>query len=347
MARARSAAAIVLALAIPMLFPGAVAKAAAQGTMAAARARLAAGDREGTRTVLDHILAADSLEATARTEVSLLRAMVEEDGARYEERLRDLQSRGLRRDRQAWVHLALGQIAYLRNDFPLALREFRKAREGGDEENGSLWEGLTAFVLGDLEVARSSLLRAQDSGNRAVHQRAALALGDLDRAVENWEEARRAYQKAREEGPEGPGWWATATLREAECLDRLGAAPEADALRREVLETRPDAYEAPLALARLALASAGQGSPSGGASSPEAGTYAVQVGAFADAANAEALLRALEARGVRSLRVVRGEDGLSRVLAGSGLDRHRAESLGDSLGNTLGVGFSLAPEGSR
>ena len=312
-------------------------------TLPSARALLAVGDREGARILLDRMLASETLEGEDRTEAFYLRARTEEDGTRYAEMLRELQARGLRQDRQATIHLALGQIAYVRSDFALALREFTKAREKGREEEGSLWEGLAAFALGDLEAARIALGRAEASGNRLLRQRARAGLGDVYRTREQWSDARDAYRELREEGPEGNAWWSTAVWWESECLDRLDRRGEADALRAELLEARPSAYEAPQARARLA-ASGELPSPASPAAAPPAATFSVQVGAFADAGNAEALRAALESRGVEAVRITRGDDALSRVLVGRGLDRARAESLGDSLGAELGVGFSLVPE---
>jgi cell division septation protein DedD len=80
---------------------------------------------------------------------------------------------------------------------------------------------------------------------------------------------------------------------------------------------------------------------------PRAGTYSVQLGAFADPANAQSFARALEQRHIAPVRVIHADNGLHRVLVGTGLSRARAEALGDSLGTVLGVGFSLSPEKSE
>jgi tetratricopeptide (TPR) repeat protein len=307
-----------------------------------ARSRLAAGDRAGARAELDALLAsANALSSDDRMEAGFLRAGLEESGERYEDRLRALLDQGLDRERQGSAHLALGQIAYVRGDFAVALREFARAREEGRGDEGSLWEGLAATALGDIDVAHAALGRAEHSKNDAIRARALFAQGSSYRAGEDWASARDAFRKIRDEGPEG-AWWPAAALAEGECLETQGDAGAAAALYRDILDRRLDAYEAPLALARLAIVPAAPAPPP----PPTTGarTYAVQLGAFADPSNAQSFARALEQRRVAPVRVVHSENGLHRVLVGTGLTRARAEALGDSLGTALGVGFSLSPE---
>jgi len=313
--------------------------------LALARSRITAGDRAGARVLLDALLASgDSLSASLRMEAEFLRAGLEESGASYEERLRTLLDRGLDRERQGWAHLALGQIAYVRGDFAVAVREFGKAREEGRPDEGSLWEGLASSALGDVEIAHAALGRAGRSKNPVLRDRALFALGSSYRTGEDWAAARSTFSKVREGGPEG-SWWSAAALAEGECLEQLGDAAGAATLYRELLERRPDAYEAPLAFARLAAAPAETPPATLGAEGPQEPTYSVQLGAFADPANAQAFARALEQRHISPVRVVQSDHGLHRVLVGGGLPRARAESLGDSLGTALGVGFSLSVEG--
>jgi len=335
--RALVAAGFLLLTVIPAA-PGSAA------SLSEARARLAAGDRAGARVMLDALLAPGaSLPEGERREAEFLRAGLEESGENYEDRLRALLDHGLDRERQGSAHLALGQIAYVRGDFAVALREFEKAREEGRGDEGSLWEGLAATALGDIEVAQAALGRAEHSKNRSIHDRALFVEGSSYRAGENWASARDAFRKIQDEGPEGD-WWAAAALAEAECLEQQNDASGAGALYKELLAQRPDAYEAPLALDRLgsvALLAAVAPSKNVG---PRAVTYSVQLGAFADPSNAQGFARALEQRHIAPVRVVHTENGLHRVLVGTGLTRARAEALGDSLGTALGVGFSLSPE---
>jgi tetratricopeptide (TPR) repeat protein len=317
-------------------------------SLAEARARLAAGDRAGARVMLDALLAPGaSLPEDELREAEFLRAGLEESGESYEDRLRALLDHGLDRERQGSAHVALGQIAYVRGDFAVAVREFRKAREEGRTDEASLWEGLAAAALGDIEVAQAALGRAEHSKNRAIHDRALFAQGSSFRAGENWTSARDAFRKIREDGPEG-SWWSAALLAEAECLEETHDAAGAVALYKELLTERPDAYEAPIALGRLgAVTPEAAASPGTVAAGPHPQTYSVQLGAFADPANAQSFARALEQRHITPVRVVHAENGLHRVLVGTGLTRARAEALGDSLGTVLGVGFSLSPETSR
>ena len=305
--------------------------------------------------MLDALLApgGGSLPEDERREAEFLRAGLEESGESYEDRLRALLDRGLDRERQGSAHLALGQIAYVRGDFAVAVREFRKAREEGRTDEGSLWEGMAATALGDIEVAQAALGRAEHSKNRAIHDRALFVQGSSYRGGENWTSARDAFRKIRDGGSEG-SWWSAALLAEAECLEQQDNVEEAAKLYQELVSQRPDAYEAPLALERLAAIGAKATAPPAVALSPpgtvglqKTPTYSVQLGAFADPANAQSFARALEQRHIAPVRVVHAENGLHRVLVGSGLSRARAEALGDSLGTVLGVGFSLSPEASR
>jgi cell division septation protein DedD len=129
----------------------------------------------------------------------------------------------------------------------------------------------------------------------------------------------------------------------------MGERDRAVTLLTRILHDAPDSYEAPLARARLL-----EWATPAPALPPEAGEeeaapagpepfrgYAVQVGAFSLADNAKSLAEAVEQRGFAPVRVVRGEDDLNRVLVGRFETRDEAEAFGDSLGITLGVGFSV------
>ena len=308
------------------------------------RARLAAGDRAGARLMLDDLLEPGAtLPRDDRMEAEFLRAGLEESGTSYEERLRALLDGGLDRERQGLAHLALGQIAYVRGDYTVAIREFGRARDEGRSDEASLWEGLSAMALGDVQTAQAALGRAERSENSGIRDRARIAQGSAYQAAGDWAGARDAFQKIREDGPEG-NWWSAAALAEALSLEQLGEHGAATERYREILDQRPDGYEAPLAIARLSALPAESSAPAPPAAGTRSGTYSVQLGAFADPQNAQSLARALEQRGIAPVRVARAENGLHRVLVGSGLSRTRAESLGDSLGTALGVGFSLAPD---
>ncbi|HET9233226.1 MAG TPA: SPOR domain-containing protein, partial [Candidatus Eisenbacteria bacterium] len=291
----------------------------------------------------DVLASGTTLPRNDRMEAEFLRAGLEESGTSYEERLRALLDRGLDRERQGLAHLALGQIAYVRGDYAVAIREFGHAREEGRSDEASLWEGLSALALGDVQAARTALGRAERSSNAGIRDRARIALGSAHEAAGDWAAARDAFQKIREDGPEGR-WWSAAALAEAQALEQLGDAGRAGERYREILDIQPDGYEAPIALARLSAIPAESSSPEPSVAGARTGTYSVQLGAFADPDNAQAFARALEQRGIAPVRVAHAENGLHRVLVGSGLSRTRAESLGDSLGTALGVGFSLAPD---
>jgi tetratricopeptide (TPR) repeat protein len=324
-----------------------IAAVSADGPLADARARITAGDRVGARVVLDVMLASgDSLSSESRMEAAFLRASLEESGPAYEERLRALLEGGLDRERQGSAHLALGQIAYWQGDFALAMKECGRARDEGRPDEGSLWEGLAATALGDQDVAQTALARAERSRNRAIRDRALIALGYSYRTGEDWTAARDAFRKVRADGPE-ESWWSAALLAEGESLEQLGQTADAAALYQELLKERPDAYEAPAASAHLAAMPAAASPAAGAAPAPSASgetTYSVQLGAFADSSNAGAFARALRQRGIAPVRIATTPTGLNRVLVGTGLSRARAESLGDSLGTALGVGFSLSVE---
>jgi tetratricopeptide (TPR) repeat protein len=250
--------------------------------------------------------------------------------------------------REAWIHLVLGQLAFWRGDLEAALADFREARAGGRDEEGALWEGLTAFALGDGDAARAALTRATASGQSALRQRAWIVLGDTFRAGDDWVEAIAAYENVRREEPDGPGWWATATYRQAECYEKLGAPVRASNLYEELLVRMPESYEAAEAVARGQSLEKEAG-PEGEPAPPEEGEppvgFTVQVGAFRLEENARGLGERVGGAGFSPVRVSKGEDGLFRVWVGRLPSRESAESLGDSLGTVLGLGYSLVPGG--
>ena len=134
---------------------------------------------------------------------------------------------------------------------------------------------------------------------------------------------------------------------QAECLQKLGEEGEAKKLLQLVMEVTPEAYEAPLARARL-VALGGptfleETEPGEDEDAPKSEDmfYTIQVGAFSQRENAGALAEQVQERGFASVRVVEGADGLYRVFLGRYPDRDQAESLGDSLGAELGLGFSV------
>jgi tetratricopeptide (TPR) repeat protein len=310
---------------------------------------IAAGDRTAARAELDSLLALpDALGGTSRPEAEFLRTVLEESGPDYEQQLHRLLGQEMAPNREAWVRLALGQIAFIRGDLSFALKEFQRAREKGRYEEGSLWEGLTAFALGHGEEARTALERVQDSGNKTIRDRALVALGDTYRAAENWEEARDKYRRVREEGGVESGWWATAVFRESECLQELGEEEESNGLLRVLIAAMPQAYEIPRARARLGVTGTdgteGEAEPEEPDGEPGTTVFAVQVGAFSQGENAEALAIQVREQGFADVRVTESDDGLFRVLLGRFTERGGAESLGDSLGAELGLGFSVVRE---
>lgn len=321
------------------------ATAAAEEPLGEVQSLIAAGDRAAARAQLDSLLAAESEDAPAREESEFLRAVLEPDGAEYEHRLRALLDRELAPARRASVYLGLGQIAFVRGDLQLALKDFRNAREAGKEDEGSLWEGLTAMALGDGEAARSALEKARNAESRAVRQRALIALGDAHRAGGEWSAARDRYAAAAEVGEPGSGWWSSAVYLQAECLQELDEGDRAKELLQLLMETTPDAYEVPLARTLLAALGgppvAEETEPSDEAPEGDGVFYTIQVGAFGQNDNAEALAARVRDHGFTSVRVVEGSDGLYRVFLGRYPDREQAESLGDSLGADLGLGFSV------
>lgn len=322
-----------------------------EDALTAARARIAAGDRAEARAMLDSLLAAaDTLTADNRTQAYYLRTLLEENGAAFADRLRSLLREDPESERRAWIDLSLGKVAFAEGDLAEALTHFRDAAEHGLREEGRLWEGLTAYALGDGAGARKALDAVRASGNRALRERALLVTGDTFRAAKAWDAAAAAYRKVREEEEPGLGWWAAAAYREAECLDQLDREADAVAVLRELAERAPRSYESALAQARLretdsAVAPAA-GEPEEGAA-PAAEPYrrfTVQVGAFGSEDNAKGLAQRVETAGFSSVRVVLGYDNLYRVLVGRIEDRSGAESLGDSLGASLGLGFSVVEE---
>ncbi len=339
-----------------ILLAGALASAggAAADPVDDARALMLAGDRAEARARLDSLLASPAPDRTPPVEARLLRARLEDDGEAYAAALRDLLVSEEDPVREATLRLALGQVLFARGSMEDALVEFRRVRELGREETGSLWAGLTAFVLGDGPAAREALERAAASGNRSVRQRALVALGDTERLTGACNDAVGHYREAREVDNGARGWVAAAAWAEALCRDEMGERDRAVTLLVGILHDAPDSYEAPLARARLLewttpapeLAPEPAEEESAPAGPAPFGGYAVQIGAFTLPDNANSLAEAVQGRGFAPVRVVHGDDDLNRVLVGRFETREEAEAFGDSLGITLGVGFSVvASEG--
>lgn len=309
------------------------------------------GRLEEARSLLDSLLAhPDSLSAPDRAEAAYLRAVAEENGEEFELRLRSLLGEDISGAREAWIHLSLGKIYFSKGNLQQALKEFQLAREGGRIEEGSLWEGLTAYALGDGPGARTALERVQDSGNDAIRLHAQVILGNTYRASGNLDEALSVYRRVREKEEPGSGWWSTAALLEAEVLEAEGTPDKAILPLKEILAKAPGSYEAPEAWLRLRDITDTDVSdlPEGGGSSPtadsegEGGTdFSVQVGAFSFDDNAQGLAAHVRDNGFADARVAKGQDGLFRVLVGHLDSREGAESLGDSLSTVLGLGFSV------
>jgi tetratricopeptide (TPR) repeat protein len=313
------------------------------------QAMIAAGDRSSARATLDSLLSdPQAVGGTTRPEAEFLRVLLEESGEEYGHRLRSLLDHDLLPARESWVHLSLGQMAFVQGDLQFALREFIRCRELGRQEECGLWEGLTAYALGDGDAARTALGLVQNSGNPEVRARARIAIGNTYRAGGDWSSARTHYRKVREDD-EGSTWWGTAVLLEARCLEELGEADEAKDLLRKLIADVPEGYEIPLARNRFSnlLAMEGDDGPGevdgGGGEDGDAG-FAVQVGAFSSSENAEGMAGEIREQGIDEVRIVAGDDGLHRVLLGRFSDRIEAESYGDSLGAALGLGFSVVEE---
>ncbi len=321
----------------------------AEASLDRVQALVATGQRAQAREMLDSLLAVEAVPIADRDRAILQRATLEEDGAQYESRLRQLVGEDPQ-GRAGHLHLALGHVAFARGDLDDALAAFDLARESGLVEEGSLWTGLAALALGDGDTARRNLEQAARSGSRSLRQRARLALGDAHRIAGDCDAAILQYRALREESGSGPGWWSTAAWHEAECLIALGQEEDA-AVLLEVLGARaPDALEAPLARERLAGLVVGPSPPvkdpeteAAPADTGRAGSreYVLQVGAFSVRGNADGLARALEGRGVEGVFIESGADGLSRVLVGAFADRDAAEAVGDSLGAGFGLGFTV------
>ena len=302
-----------------------------------AKSYLLAGDRAKARHLLDSLLTQSHLEGSEQSEAAYLRARLSEDAGDLERRLRVYLNSSGRAAEAGGASLLLGRHAFAKGEIQEALGHFLKAKSDGRGEEGSLWAGLAASILNEFSQAEELLEQAASSGNANIRQRAWMALGGLAMRRHQWQRASSYYERVREDPVRGPGWWSSATLNLASCQENMGGLSQANALRKELLDSRPQGYETPFIRARAAL----EATPESTSTIPtEFSGYALQVGAFSRREGAQSLADTLSFSGVAKVRVSVGED-LFRVFVEGFGTREEAESAGDSLSAVFGLGYSV------
>lgn len=305
-----------------------------------------AGRLEAARSLLDSLLATDTLSQRHRAECTYLRGVLSQDPDAYERRLLDYVQHFDDPPQAGDAELRLGRLAYARRQLEEALRHFDRAIDLGRTEEGNLWKGLTASVLGQTGSAEECLSKAAASGNAKVRQRALMAWGDLERRSRDFEAALGPYRKVREEAEPGPGWWSAATLSMAGCYHNLEDVDEEQRLLREILTRSPASYEAALCRNRIQQVTAEGPAPE----QAEAGqasdvSFSVQMGAFSLAEYAAQLADSLRVLGYPAR--VATQDDIHRVMVGRYATRDEAAAAGDSLDAHFKSGYEIIESGGR
>ena len=307
-----------------------------------AQALSLAGRDRPAAAVLDSLLALPELSRRHRGEALYLRAVWSEDP--------EVMERGLERylqeyengPRSAEAEMRLGRLDYARRHVEEALLHFDRAAEKGLREEGALWKGLCASVLGQSGSAQENLSRAAESGNGKIRHRALMALGDLQRRSRDFEKALDTYARVREESRQGPGWWSAATYHMVACHEALDDPRAAEAMILELVEESPQSYEAGLVRDRLQMQNRPLPPSAGEADAPA--QFLVQLGAFTVVEHAARLADSLRTLGYPVQ--VQSGDAIHRVLVGGYGTRDEAAAVGDSLDTRFKSGYQIIePDG--
>jgi cell division septation protein DedD len=326
------------------------------------RALIDRGERARGRETLDAMLSGENgLTGKARDDAAILRADLEEDGATYEARLRDLlaDDGGPAEARCGW----LGHVLFARGKSISRSGSFRRDARRTLEEGGL--GSMCALALGDPPSAREALQRAAFSGTRRVSGRCSLSAtppsgrrsGRGDRLVSAG--YRRSSRRTGLVGNARLHGRVPAQLRRDDAAEILHVlldtapgsydAPAARALLR-ALTPAPPAPEPTLA-ARTPSPEPPSGAPrdtasvtpssdetiDGSQTAPSDGSFAVQLGAFTSEENAVALAAAARERTDRRVRILKGSDGLLRIVVG-----HSPITCGRGFGALRGIGASAS-----
>jgi len=357
--RARAALGALAALAALGIFaatavPAAPKKASRKATPAEANAALlrtaqdlfARGAVEEARAVLVRIpeggIAPETADAAA-----YLRALLEEDGIRYEQALAAYPTRFPKGAYRREAILAVAKLRYVSGDYAEAenlLSIFTPSVERtATGREGLVTRGLAQLGRGDavgalafLQSAESDLKGTpQEEAYRYATAQAAMRAGKPAAALE-------ALRDLLEHHPQGD-YAPQALYAMGSALESLGRQTDAASVFRQVAQRFPLSYEA--ARVRDRGIRPGSGTESLLPIGPIGGGFAIQIGAFTRRDLADNLAKELRRSGAGDVSVRPGEETppVFRVRAGSFATRDEARALGERLRRERGYSYQVVP----
>ena len=249
----------------------------------------------------------------------------------------------------AWGAAAQVEVAKMR----YALGNYREAKDiltkcaaCAESEEASYFEGLSALMLKRYAEAKEPLARVRSDRYRPA---AAIALADIEKGLNDPEEACRRYKTMARSGSSP-----TAMYRHAECLEETGDVAAALAVFQEVTERFGQTPEALLAAEKIDALRSVQAAESDAAdlaakeadsdrAPADASGFTLQFGSFHDRANAIKLASEIKQRlpGVRIDTDLLNFKEVHRVRYGYFKTRAEAEKKAEEISRQTGERCSI------
>ena len=311
--------------------------------LASAREALACGQADQARAILVRV-PQNGITPEQTDAAAYLRAVVEEDGAAYDQALSGYLTRFPKGANRREATLALARLRYVSGDYAqaenlLAIFTPGVERSAAGRE-GLVTRGLAQLGRGDAAGALQFLLSAegdlkgtpQEESYYYATAQAAIRSGRPNAALPPL----RTLLERHPNGDYAP----QALYAMGTALEMAGRQTDAASVFRQVAQRFPRSYEA--ARVRDRGIRPGAEAPS---LLPLGGGFAVQVGAFTRRDLAEALARELKSGGAGDVSVRQGseEPPVFRVRAGSFATRDEARALGERLRRERGLSYQVVP----
>lgn len=311
--------------------------------LASAREALARGQSDQARALLVRVpdggLAPEVADGAA-----FLRAVLEEDGAAYEQALSEYLTRFPKGANRREATLALARLRYVSGDYAQAenlLAIFTPGVERSAAGREALvTRGLAQLGRGDAAGALQFLMSAegdlkgspQEESYYYATAEAAIRSGRPNAAL-------APLRSLLERHPNGD-YAPQALYAMGTALEMAGRQADASSVFRQVAQRFPRSYEA----ARVRDRGIRPGAEAL-ALLPIGGGFAVQVGAFTRRDLAESLARELRSGGAGDVGVRQGTEDppVYRVRAGSFATRDEARALGERLRRERGLSYQVVP----